>query len=47
MLLLKKRFIGVYCNRLYDLGKGMALFHALAELQKTAQAKMIMSQIKI
>ena len=39
MLLFEKRFIGVYCNRLYDLGKGMAPFHARAELKQSSAGK--------
>ena len=45
MFLLKKSLIGVYCNWLYGLGKGMAHFHAMAYLKQTAQAKILISQI--
>ena len=43
MFSLKKRIIGAYCNRLYDLGKRRGVFHAMAELKQTAQAKILMS----
>ena len=47
MFLFEKSLIGAYCNRLYDLKKGRAFFHAKAELKQTAQAKILMSQILI
>ena len=42
-----KGLIGAYWISLYDLGKDMAPFHAMAELKQTAQAKILMSQILI
>ena len=44
MLLHEKSFVGAYCNRLYDYGKGMASFHAMAKLKQIAQPKNPMSQ---
>ena len=46
MFLFDKSLISAYCNRLYDLKKGMVL-HAMAELKQTVQAKILMSQILI
>ena len=43
MFLFKKSVVGAYCNRLYDLKKGSAPFHANAELK----TKMLMSPILI
>ena len=45
MLLFEKSAIGAYCNRLYDLKKDSAPFHAKAELKQTAHAKILMSPI--
>ena len=42
MFLIEKSLIGADCNGLYNLAKGMALFHAMAEFKQTAQAKIIM-----
>ena len=47
MFLFEKSIIGAYCNRLYDLSKGGAPFHAKTELKQTAQAKILMSPILI
>ena len=47
MFLFEKSVIGAYCNRLYDLKKGMTPFHAEAELKQTGQAKIVMSPILI
>ena len=47
MFLFEKSSIGAYSNRLYDLGKGMVLFHAKAEFKQTAQEKILMSQMLI
>ena len=47
MLLFEKSFIGVYCNKLYDLKKGRAPFHAKAELKQTALEKILMSPVLI
>ena len=47
MFLFEKSVIDAYCNRLYDLGKGMVPFHALAKLKQAEQAKILMSQILI
>ena len=47
MFLFEKSSIGAYCNRLYDLKKGMATFHARVELKQTALAKILMSPILI
>ena len=45
MLLFEKSLIGAYCNRLYDLGKSRAPFHATAELKQTALVKILISSI--
>ena len=47
MFLFEKSLIGAYCNRLYDLKKGSAPFHAKAKLKQTAQAKILVSPILI
>ena len=47
MFLFEKNLPGAYWIRLYDLGKGMAPFHAMAELKQIAQPKISMSQILI
>ena len=47
MFLFGKSLIGAYCNRLYDLEKGMVPFHAMAEFKQTAQAKILITQILI
>ena len=47
MFLFEKSSTGAYWNRLYDLKKGRASFHAKAELKQTALAKILMSQILI
>ena len=39
MLLFEKSSIGAFWNRLYDFGKAMAVFQAMAELKQTALAK--------
>ena len=36
MLLFEKVFIGVYCNRLYDLWERHDPFHAMAELKENS-----------
>ena len=45
MFLFEKSLIGAYCNRLYDLKKASAPFHAKGELKQTALAKILMSPI--
>ena len=47
MLLFQKSLIGAYCNRLFDLKKGMTPFYIKAELKQTALAKILMSLILI
>ena len=51
MILFKKSLLGANCNRLYDfdiaLRKDMSHLHAMVELKKTAQAKVLISQIQI
>ena len=47
MLLFAKSLIGAYYNRLYDLKKRSAPFHAMAELKQAALAKIFMSPILI
>ena len=47
MFLFEKSLIGVYCNRLYDLGERPATFHTVVELKQSAQAKVLMPPILI
>ena len=39
--------IGAYCNKLYDFGKDIVLFHSMAELKHTAQPRNLMSHLQI
>ena len=39
MFLFEKSSIGAYCNKLYDLKKAIAPFHAMAELKQIVQEK--------
>ena len=45
MFLFEKSIIGAYCNRLYESGERHGFFYALAELEQTALAKILMPPI--
>ena len=47
MILFEKSSIGVYCNRLHNLKKGMTPFYAKAELKQMALVKILISPILI